>query len=229
MKVSTRDLRVISFVARFGQVLEDDVRRVLFASNASATPCNRTLRRLVEGKFLARIEVPGIRNPNGGRRPFVYQVGPAGWKLAKTEGTYWQARSVNQHSLAIASVYVSLFEKLDIITYETEPDSHVKINYVPLLPDLYVKLNLGDKVRQVWLEIDLGTERPKQLKEKLAKYHHAWDGAGENWNPWPLVCFVVPDERRKTELASLIAQTPKESQPMFRLALFDDVVQVVAQ
>lgn len=229
MKISPRDLRVISFVGRFGQVLEEQVRRVEFMDNASATPCNRTMNRLVKQKLLARIQIPAIGNVNGGRRPFVYQVGPAGWKLAATEGTYWQARSVNYHSLAIADVYVSIFEKLNIVRFETEPDSHVKINYVPLLPDLYVELKLGDKVRRVWLEIDLGTERPKQLKDKLAKYHHAWDGAGENWNPWPLVCFVVPDLKRKLELESLIAQTHQESRPMFRTALFDDVVQVIAQ
>lgn len=229
MRVSTRDLQIISFVARFGQVTADHVREFIFKDNASKTPCDRAMTRLVSQKLLVRIEKRTVGGAKGGSGQYVYQIGPAGWKLAQTEGSYWQARSVNYHSLAIAEVFVAIQSALDVIRYETEPDSHVKVNYIPLLPDLYVELKIGTKERRAWLEIDLATERPKQLKDKLRRYHEAWNGAGEQWDPWPWVVWVVPDEKRKAELESLIAQTPKESRPMFKTALFDDVVEVLAQ
>lgn len=227
MRVSNRDLQIISFVARFGQVTSEHVRRTVFKDNLSQTPCDRAMSRLVSQKLLARIEKRTVGGAKGGSGQYVYQVGYTAWKMMKTEGAYWQARAVNYHSLAIAEVYVAITEKLDVVRFETEPDSHVKINYFPLLPDLYMELNLGTKKRRVWLEIDLGTERPKQLKDKLTRYHQAWNGAGDTWNPWPFVVFVVPDEKRLRELESLVAQTPQESRLMFKTALFEDVVQVV--
>lgn len=227
MRLSNRELQIISFVARFGQVTKQHVRNVVFTDLRSSTPCDRAMKRLVAQRLLARIEIRTVGGANGGSGQYVYQVGPAGWKLAETEGSYWLSKSVKYHSLAIADVFVDINQRLQVTRYETEPDTHVKINYVPLLPDMYVELDLGHSTRRAWLEIDLATERPKQLKDKMSRYHHAWSGASEKWNPWPYVVWVVPDEKRKRELLSLIALEPKESQPMYRVALFENVVETL--
>lgn len=233
MRVSSRDLEVLAFVARFGQVTPAHVRRVVFADNASITPMRRVVSRLVEQNLLTTIEKRTVGGERGGSGHHVLQLGSAGWKLAEAEGTYWKARSVNYHSLAIADVYCALYEaqgNYTITRFETEPDTHVKVNYIPLLPDMYVELRLADgRERRVWLEIDLGTERPRQLTDKMNRYHKAWLGATENWNPWPYVIFVVPDERRKVEIERLVAQQPKETHPMYRVSLFGDVVAVTTQ
>lgn len=182
------------------------------------------MSRLVAQKLLARVEIRTVGGANGGSGQYVYQVGPAGWKLAETEGSFWLGRSVKYHSLAIADVYCDINARLNIVRYETEPDTHVKINYVPLLPDMYVEIELGNLTRRAWLEIDLGTERPKQLKDKMSRYHHAWNGAGEKWNPWPYVVWCVPDMKRRAELESLIKLEPVDSQAMYRVAVFEHVV-----
>lgn len=228
MKLSIRDQQIIAFVARFGQVTKQHVRHALFDTK-SATPCDRAIKRLTDQKLLARVEIRTVGGANGGSGQYVYQVGPAGWKLANTEGSFWLSRSVKYHSLAIADVYCDIKQHLIVITFDTEPDSHQKINYVPLMPDLYVELDLGGITRRAWLEVDLGTERPKQLREKMSRYHHAWSGAGEQWNPWPLVVWCVPDLKRARELFALIGLQPKESQPMYRVALFGEVVQVLSE
>lgn len=228
MRLNTRDHQIIAFVARFGQVTKHHVRAAVFDANASSTPCDRAMKRLVDQKLLARVEIRTVGGANGGSGQHVYQVGSAGWRLAETEGSFWLSRSVKYHSLAIADVYVDVSKNLKLVRWESEPDTHVKINYVPLLPDLYLELDLGHLTRRCWVEVDLGTERPKQLREKMDRYHHAWSGASEKWNPWPLVVWVVPDEKRKRELLSLIALEPKESQPMYRVATFENVVEVLA-
>lgn len=229
MRMSNRELQIISFVARFGQVTKQHVRDVIFASNASATPCDRAMSRLVAQKLLARIEIRTVGGANGGSGQFVYQVGPAGWKLAETEGSYWLAKSVKYHSLAIADVFVDINRHVNVVRFETEPDTHQKINYVALQPDLYVELETDQFKRRVWLEVDLGSERPRQLKDKLDRYCMAWNGAGEKWNPWPYVCWVVPDIKRRAELESLIKLEPAESQGMYRVCLFENVVQTLTQ
>jgi len=227
MKIKPRDLEVIAFVARFGQVTRKQIRAVVFASNKSATPCDRAVSRLVKDRLLAEVERPTQGGRRGGQGPIVYQIGPAGWKVAQTEGSFWLARSVKFHSLAIADVYVDISTHLNVVRFETEPDSHEKINYVAIQPDLYVELDLGRHVLRAWLEIDLGSERPKQLKDKLARYNHAWSGAPDRWNPWPLVVWVVPDAKRRAELESLIKLEPAESQGMYRVCLFEDVVRTL--
>lgn len=229
MKLSIRDQQIIAFVARFGQVTKQHVKAVVFAENMSMTPCDRAMSRLVAQKLLARVEIRTVGGANGGSGQYVFQVGVAGWKLAETEGSFWLARSVKYHSLAIADVYCDIYRKLNIVTFDCEPDSWVKVNYVPLLPDLYLELDLGTLTRRVWLEVDLGTERPKQLKEKMSRYFHAWSGASEKWNPFPLVVWVVPDVKRRAELESIIKSEPAESQPMYRVTLYEDVVKTLSQ
>ncbi|MEO5499459.1 MAG: replication-relaxation family protein [Candidatus Saccharimonadales bacterium] len=228
MKLSDRDLQIIRFAARFGQVTKQHVRAVIFADNVSATPCDRAMKRLVDQRLLARIEIRTVGGANGGSGQYVFQVGSAGWNLAETEGSYWLSKSVKYHSLAIADIYCDIYNKLDIVTYSTEPDTHEKINYVAIQPDMYVVLNLAGRERRAWIEADLGTERPKQLRDKMARYNHAWNGAPERWNPWPFVIWIVPDVKRRAELESLIKLEPAESQGMYRVCLFEDVVQTLA-
>lgn len=227
MHVSRRDLDVISFVARFGQVTRLQLRTTVFRTCRSGTPVDRALKRLVDQRLLARIEIRTVGGSHGGSGQFVYQIGPAGWKLAATEGSFWLAKSVKYHSLAIADVYVDISTNLNIIRYECEPDSHEKINYVAIQPDLYVELDFGKHALRAWLEVDLGSERPKQLKDKLDRYYHAWGGAPDKWNPWPLVCWIVPDTKRRAELESIIKLQPADSQAMYRVCLFEDVVETL--
>lgn len=225
MKIKSRDLEVIAFVARFGQATRAQIRSVVFKDNKSSTPCDRVVTRLVRDRLLAEVERPRQGGRRGGQGPIVYQIGPAGWKVAETEGSFWLSRSVKFHSLAIADVYVDINDHLKVIRFECEPDSHEKINYVAIQADLYVELDLGRHVLRAWLEVDLGSERPRQLREKMSRYHHAWSGAPDKWNPFPLVVWVVPDLRRKKELLSLIALEPAESRPMYRVCLFENLVE----
>ena len=224
MKIATRDLEVIAFVARFGQVTRKQIRETVFAANKSATPCDRVVSALVKDKMLAEVGRPVRGGRYGGQGPIIYQIGPAGWNAAKTEGSFWLSRSIKPHSLAIAEVYVDISSRLKVIRFEAEPDSHTRVNYVPLNPDMYMELEINGQRARVWLEIDLGSERPKQLKEKMERYCHAWNGAGKTWTPFPWVWFVVPDLRRQREIESLIRLQPIDAQPMFHASTFESLV-----
>jgi hypothetical protein len=227
VSISPRDRLILSFVGRFGQVTTKHIDARFFAGHKSRTSVKETVRRLTRNKLLARIEIRTVGGANGGSGQYVYQIGPAGWKAANMPGTYYAARSVKYHSLAIADVFIEIDARLNVTTFDTEPDSHERVNYVLLEPDLFVVLDLEHVQRRAWLEIDLGTERPKQLREKMGRYYHAWSGAPDRWRPWPFVVWVVPDEKRRAELESLIKLEPAESQGMYRVTLFEDVVETL--
>jgi hypothetical protein len=233
MQISSRDLQIIAFVSRFGQVTLKHIEGHFFGSHKSNTSVKVVLRRLVNQKLLVRVERRTVGGANGGSGQYVYILGYAGWRMSDSKDAYSQARTVNYHSLAIVETFMSIHgaqnEQTQIIRYEVDEESSVKINYIPINPDLYLELRLGSVERRVWVEVDLGTERPKQLKDKLSRYHEAWKDAPDKWNPWPLVVWVLPDEKRKAELDSLIAQQPKESQPMYRTATFENVAEVVTR
>jgi hypothetical protein len=231
MQITSRDLQIIAFVSRFGQVTLKHIEAHFFAGHRSNTSVKVVLRRLVSQKLLVRVERRTVGGARGGSGQYVYQLGYAGWRMSDTKDAYSQARTVNYHSLAIAEVFTSIHraesDAVQIVRYEVDEESSIKINYIPINPDMYLELRLGAVERRVWVEVDLGTERPKQLKDKLIRYHDAWLNAPDKWNPFPMVVWVLPDEKRKAELESLIAQQPKESQPMYRTATFEDVAEVV--
>lgn len=232
MRLRPRQVAILKFVAEFRQVTRKQIRSGVFTTS-SATPCDREVSRLLDRRLIERINIPTTPGALGGRQPDVYQIGPAGWKAAAMDGAYYLSRSIKYHSLAICDTYLRVYhsqsDELRIIRYETEPDSHVKINYAALEPDLYMEFMTARGVLRVWFEIDLGTERPRQLKDKMARYHHALQGASEKWNPWPFVIWVVPDEKRRAELESLIKLEPADSRGMYRVCLFEDVVKTLSQ
>ena len=88
---------------------------------------------------------------------------------------------------------------------------HVEI----AVPDNKVSLSL-------WIEIDMGTERQKQIKEKLARYWHAYRNIDERTMPtFPAILFLAPDDERVKELTWLIDRGEPEAQALFMVNRMD--------
>jgi hypothetical protein len=168
-----------------------------------------------------------IGGNGAGSGHYVYQLASKGWELCKREGRYWPFRSVNYHSLAIADAYVALKEAeytglVKILGAVTEPDTWRVIAGAKIRPDLDLVLGLPIKriSLSLWVEVDLGTERASQIKEKLARYWHAYKHATENdLDTFPVILFLAPDQERVEELQGLIARGEKEAASLFMVAL----------
>jgi hypothetical protein len=163
----------------------------------------------------------------GGSGQYVYQLGNRGFFLFNEKGKkYNPARVVNYHSIAIVDCYLilrrlELARKLEIAGWTTEPDCWVTIERNELHPDMYVELAAPRSAR-VWLEIDMGTEGQKQLKEKLSRYWRAYNVVdATEWPEFPLVLFVAVDEERERELRWLIEQGTEEQRKLFRVTTKD--------
>ena len=199
------------------------IRELHFHENASETPLHRALKRLVEQGYLRRVERRMVGGNGAGSGQYVYSLGPVGWRLMQREGRYSPARSINYHTLGIADAFTELKRlenagRIQIETYETEPDSWRMIQGADLRPDLYVKVSDPFKGRSMslWLEIDLGTERSRQIREKLAAYWHAYRHATDaDLSVFPLVVFLAPDDEREWELRDIVATGKEEAQALF--------------
>jgi hypothetical protein len=99
-----------------------------------------------------------------------------------------------------------------------------KIGGDDLRPDMYVELSrpIGEPLK-LWTEIDMATEGPRRIRDKLERYWRAYNAA--EMDDWPLVVWVAVDNERAKELRWLIEQGPKDARQLFRvrtLANFGD-------
>ncbi|KFU80778.1 hypothetical protein BB31_12570 [Amycolatopsis lurida NRRL 2430] len=205
---------MVELVAKFRQMTRGQLQTTVFAENASATPLDRTLKRLVEQKHLTRL-ARLVGGDKGGSAQYVYQLGRAGWKLLDKPGAYWAPRAVNLHTLAVADCYTWLKQaehrdELEVIQFTTEPECHQSVGSVLLTPDAYVEAgNRAEQVKRAyWLEVDRGTEHVGTLKEKCSRYQDAYRLWQDTY--FPQVLFVVPDEQR-AELIRKVARGGAET------------------
>lgn len=223
MLMHDRDRQILLTVARFGQASAGQLRSLHFADVSSVTPLRRALKRLVAHRLLAVIERRMVGGSGAGSGQYVYQLGSAGWTFTGRAGRYYPLRVVNYHTLAIVDAYVELVEmeregRLSIEAVSSEPDSWMTIAGADLRPDLYVELTQDFTGRRwfLWLEIDMGTERQKAIKDKLARYWHAYQSATEEDLPaFPLVVFIAPDDARARELRWIVERGSEDAQRLF--------------
>lgn len=230
MLVHERDRQIVLTIGRFGQVTSGQLLSMLFSELGSVTPLYRALERLVERKFISRIERRMVGGSGAGSGQYVYQLGSRGWTLCGREGRYYPLRSVNYHTLAIVDSYVELLKaerkgNIHIVGLLTEPDSWRNIAGADLRPDMHVEIEQSSRQRStsLWLEIDMGTERPKAIGEKLARYWHAYSHVTEDVLPvFPLVLFLALDDARAKELRWVIERGPEEARALFMVSTINE-------
>lgn len=218
-----RDRQIVMSVGRFRQLASAHIRELHFSELASSEPLYRALNRLVERKYLARIERRMVGGSGAGSGQYVYQLGREGWRLYGHDKKYWAYRAIDYHTIGIADAYIELLTlertgAIEILGYSTEPESWRTIGGVELRPDLFAEV--GDVYQgrrwRLWLEIDMGTERQAKIREKLAAYWAAYTNSSETeLNLFPRVVFLAPDAMRARELRYIIDDGPVAAQELF--------------
>jgi hypothetical protein len=223
MLILDRDRLIVLSIGRFGQLTFEHLRVMHFSGLASDTPLKRALLRLRGSGHVKVIERRLVGGSGAGSGQYVYQLGSAGWSLTRRQGKYWPFRTVEYHTLGIADAYVELLKleqagRARLDGFATEPDSWQVIAGADLRPDLHVDVaDLGRRRNtSLWIEIDMGTERQKAIKDKLARYWHAYQHATEKDLPsFPLILFIAPDDARARELRWIIERGHKDAQDLF--------------
>jgi hypothetical protein len=220
MTISDRDRQLIRLADYFSQLSTSQFLALAFAESQSRTSCDRALKRLVDDRYLAKVEKRrSVGGARGGSGEYVYQLGPAGWVICKREGRY-NRKAVDYHALAIVDVYARLIEAqrggaflLDGFT--PEPECHMTVDGNELRPDLPIELSRPTGAHlSAWLEIDLGTERQARLSEKMTRYAKAYRSG--KVDPFPRVVFVAHDDERAREIGWMVSKLPDDEAVLFK-------------
>ncbi len=225
MQIAERDLAIIRLVGRFGQLSSAQIRTIVFHEKRSLTSSNQVLRRLTRDRYLARIRRRLVGGSQGGAGQHAYQIGPEGWRLF-SRSRWSPSQAVNFHSLTIGDAYIQALQiertgHGAIRSHLTEPESHTVIAGQDLRPDLHLEIDVpGRGVLALYIEVDLATERQKQLREKMERYHQAWKHTEAD--TFPLIVFLVPDEYRRQEVRRIVNGGGEEWTALFHVQLQAD-------
>lgn len=217
MSIPDRELHIIRLVNEFGQASTAQILALVFPRAKSRTSADRVLRRLVRDGYLDRVERRrSIGGARGGSGEYVYSLGSSGWRLCKRAGRY-SRKAIDYHKLAILDVYIRLWiahqaTEIELSSYLPEPECWRG----DLQPDLTAIFTPRSPIREreAWFEVDLNSERPARINEKLARYVRAFQ-SGE-LAPSIRIVFVSPDDDRAREIRGLIDRLDPSVSTLFR-------------
>lgn len=244
-ELSERDLAVIRSVAEHRFLTASQVEALHFwdhaTSLAGARVCRRVLGRLARDRLLARLSrrVGGVR---AGSASFVYALGSEGGRLLAGEGYRVTEPSslFLDHTLAIVDARIALEvaarERLfDLAEVEIEPTSWRRFSGAGgspafVKPDLYAVTGRAEYEDCWFIEIDRGTESPQAIGRKCRAYDLYWRSGLEQaaHGTYPLVLWVVPNERRAQKIRGIIARARNLNSDLFRCTVSEHLVGAVA-
>jgi hypothetical protein len=213
---------------------------------SGARVCRRVLRRLAELRVLVHLErrIGGVR---AGSASYVWQIGPVGDRLLRERAEQPRRRQREpgllflDHCLAVADAHMSLVRAhragdLELIEVQTEPDCWRVFTglggaRLTLQPDLSIVT--ADPADQAYVncwsvEIDRGTEPLPRLLAKCGRYEACRQSGAEHEDEgFPVVVWVMPDQRRAERLAAEIQRDRSLDLQLYRITTAESVVQVI--
>jgi hypothetical protein len=183
----------------------------------------KTLRRLTSLSVLSRF--PRQQGgKGGGSTDYYYGLGRVGQRLsARALPRYLATRQLGKlnvnHFLAVTELYVQSFEaqrlgRLSIERFETEPTCWRTLpgyGRTRLKPDCYLTIRAHSQSVSTFIEMDMATEPPNRIQEKLAVYTRYWASGREqaDHGAFPLILFLVPDAERQAQIQEILNHQPE--------------------
>jgi Replication-relaxation len=249
--LSDRDWDVLRLVARHRFLTTRQIEDFCFFDHATpmtcARVCRRTLRRLADVRVLDHLErrIGGVR---AGSASFVWQVGPVGDRLLRSERHSARTRQHEpgslflQHCLDVADAHLALTRihragQLELVSVQTEPDcwrSYTGLGgaRLTLEPDLYVET--GDPadaafVNCWFVEVDRGTENPARLLAKCERYESYRRTGREQAEAggFPLVVWVMRDPQHAERLVTAIQGDSRLDDQLYRVTTAEQLTSAV--
>lgn len=254
-QLSDRDRMVLAMVDDHRFLTTNYIEQLCFTQHASrlsaARTTRRVLRRLEDWRLLTR-PMRRIGGMTAGSHASVWMLTNTGRRLRNLEagrGAIGRVREPGerfvQHYLAIADVRLQFVHAvrdglLELVTVEIEPAawrSYLGLSgeRLTLKPDLFavtVAIDHGKpaEYEDHWfIEADRGTESIPTLLKQCQQYE-AYRRTGseqERHGVFPLVLWVVPNERRATRLRAAISETSGLNPSLYRICTPDQLLGLV--
>lgn len=233
-RLSERDHLILESIRKCRYLTTDQIQR-LYCKNSSChaaalRAANRMLVKLKDFELIAPLKrrIGGVRAGSGS---YVWNLDEAGARLLnlnrqesdiiKRKRSFEPSPRFLEHTLAVAEIYVRLsriadkYENIRLLKAELEPDCwRMYIGTLGtasyLKPDIYTVTTDGEYEDHWFFEIDLDTEAPVRIISKCQQYCKYYLSGTEQKvkGVFPLVVWIVPDQKRADSIRSHIIQEP---------------------
>lgn len=241
--LSGRDKKILEAIKKHRFLLTGQVQRLYFtdgstqAANTRAT--SRALKKLKEYGLVKPLKrrIGGVR---AGSASMIWHLTEPGYRLLTLNDTENAKRSRHsepsplflEHTLAVAECAIQIecickdSHDLTLTSVDSEPTCWRPFQkdgrIIQLKPDLFAITEStdddGGKFEDQWfIEVDLGTESTLQVVEKCNTYRSYYFTGIEQQKSelFPLVVWLVPDDKRKQQLATAIRNSIQKDPKMF--------------
>lgn len=245
-RLSARDHAVLGTIRKYRFVTSTQVGRLFFAECSTKTSRTRNQNLLLQrlGDYgLIRPLKRRVGGSGGGSTLKVWHLTEAGQRLLTLNDpdSIKRKRIVEpqalflEHTLAITECAVQMTDlcrysaDLNLVAIDAEPTSWRRYNdngnAVYLKPDLFT-ITTYEKYEDRWfIEMDLGTESPRQVVDKCNAYlQYYYTGIEQKESGmFPLVVWIVKDTNRKEKLKESIRSSIKAQPKMFLVITPDEL------
>lgn len=197
--LTTRDRKILRAIGRNGYLTTELIELAYFptvrADGRATTAVYDRLRQLWLWGYVERVELP-VARVIGGRRPFLYTLGPNGVRLVDAQKRETDAAARRRrldrlselfvgHNLTVAAVWANLvaLTRSDPITLRRwEPEAEIRVRrarvkdpetnrWLPFLPDGFFQLDYRDgRIQCGVVEVDLGTHGLPAIRRKFRAF-----------------------------------------------------------
>lgn len=235
--LSERDRHILLTLRRYRLLSAGQLQRLCFGGLGSSASANRTtgrvLKRLHRVGLVVRLDrrVGGIR---AGSTGYIYRLSSVGFRalgIKQRRRSSQPSERFVAHTLAIGELASNATDAttnstvVELLGLEPEPycwrDYPDGLSTATLKPDLEIRLATSEVEVAWFVEIDRATEPATTIERKCRWYLEYFHSGAEQQAAeglFPKVLWVVPDERRRSQLDRLFQELPDR-----QLGLFDVV------
>lgn len=228
--LDSRDYEILSLLAKSKVLFSSQIRTLFFNNSKTESSgiriTNRIMKRLENEGLVATYE-RRISGRRIGAVSNIWHLTEQGYRLlaikngddpSKRTRVIEPTYNHMSHRLSVAEVYVQVVdicrkhENLSVSHVQFEPDSwrdyHPSNNMVRLKPDLFLATKSDGYEYSYFIELDLATEQVRDIIKKCDRYHAylLTNKEQEANGVFPLVLWIVPDEKRKQALVNAISK-----------------------
>lgn len=246
-ELSTNEAQILKFLLKAKYVTTKQLARLHFTDSVndatSLRRANLATKKLNEGGYIKHLNrrIGGVRAGSGS---FVWTISTKGLKwlkhfkpsVAVTRQNYYEPTWHHlEHTLAISEIFVQLTKLKNkhlvqsIDNFQFEPncwrgwlDNHA--GRMILKPDCYIEISLDNYLYNYFIEVDKNTESLARVINKSKQYirYYNLNIEQKNTGVFPLVLWVVPDEKRKLAIEQRIQKELKDYWELFQVITLDD-------
>lgn len=244
--LTARDHAVLVTIRKYRFLTSTQVGRLFFTNCTTKTSRSRNqnlLLKRLSGYGLIKPLKRRVGGEGGGSSQQVWHLTEAGQRLLtlndpdsiKRKRILEPQPLFLEHTLAIAECAVQMTSlcrysaDLNLVAIDAEPTCWRRYlddgNAVYLKPDLFT-ITTNENYEDRWfIEMDLGSESPRQVVDKCNSYlHYYYTGIEQKESGmFPLVVWIVKDNKRKERLKEYIRDSIKAQPKMFLVITPDEL------